>query len=148
MPVVQSTYASGLSAAFAGMIANQEPTNIISRTLKLAAIGFGKVAVQGANADECRNPDAGQTKYLGITVRDQSVDPSSSDQYRINDTVAILTKGVVWVTAGANVAAGDAVYFVPATGVITNSSVGNTIIPNAKFDTGGNSGALVKLRLA
>jgi len=59
----------------------------------------------------------------------------------------VIRKGTVWVTAGAAVTPADTVYFVPATGVITNVATGNTAIPGAKFETTAASGALVRVYL-
>ena len=85
--------------------------------------------------------------YVGVTVRDQSIDVASVDAYPVGANAAVLLKGTIWVTVGATVVAGDPAYFVPATGVITNVAAGNISIPNARFETGASSGALAKLRL-
>jgi hypothetical protein len=61
-----------------------------------------------------------------------------------------MTKGVIWVTAGATVAAGAAVYMVVGTGQagnFTSSAASNLIIPNAIFESSGTVGALVRIRL-
>ncbi|MNG38240.1 hypothetical protein D3C84_1258660 [compost metagenome] len=59
-----------------------------------------------------------------------------------------MTKGAIWVTASVQVAAGDPVYFVPATGLWTNVASGNVLVAGARFDTsttGTNQLAQVRL---
>ena len=148
MPTVQNTYTTQ-SAARAGMIANmEEAINLISRTVETAAgIAFGKIVQRGADDDGCKAiGDGSATKYLGITVRTASRDANNPDLFAQYESARIATKGVVWVTAGASVAAGDPVYYTSA-GVITNASSGNTLVPNAAFDSTAASGDLVKVRL-
>ena len=49
MAVVQSTYATAFPNGYAGMIANGETSNRISRTVEDAtAIGFGKAVFRGS----------------------------------------------------------------------------------------------------
>lgn len=147
---ITTTYGATLGVAYAGMISNLEVTNVISRTVTTAAIGFGKVGVQGAGDRTARLPDAANTKFEGIAVRDQGVPATATsfDEYPVGYTGGFLTLGVIWVVAGEAVARGDAAYFVPATGAIVKTATGNTPIPNAKFDASAASGALVPLRLA
>lgn len=147
MPV-QTTYSENIAAAQEGQVVNQEPHTIISRVVEISGgIGFGKVAVQGALDSGIRTSHADHTKFRGITVRNPTVDAANPNAYAQNEPASIMTKGVIYVTAGANVAVRDAAYFVPATGVITNVSTDNVAIPNAFFDATASSGALVPLRL-
>jgi hypothetical protein len=89
---------------------------------------------------------------LGITLRDPTMVPANPDNYPEKATAAIMNQGVIWVTAGATVAAGDPVYYVPATGRFTNVP-GTTNIPvgantgQARFDSGATNGNLVKVRI-
>lgn len=147
MPI-QTTYAARLAPGLEGMVANSEPYTVISRIVETAGgIGFGKVVVQGTNDDQIRVSEASRA-YRGVTVLQPAGDPPASDIYAQRATAAVMTKGVIWVTAGAAVQAGQPAYYVPATGVITNVSTSNTAIPNAIFDSSAASGDLVKLRLA
>lgn len=50
--------------------------------------------------------------------------------------------------ASGAVAMNDPVYFVPATGVLTNVASSNTQIANASWDSSIQSAGLAKLRLA
>lgn len=144
---VQTTYANTISAAYEGMIANEEPNVLISRTVEGAAIGFGLAVKQGSADDGVAAATAAADAYRGITVRDQSIEAGSPDAYPVGENATVMTKGVVWVTAGATVAAGEAVYMIAADGRFTNVSTSNLPIPNAVFDSSGAADALVKVRL-
>jgi hypothetical protein len=149
MPSVQTSYLDQAVSAVAGMIASSEPSTVISRICETAAgIGFGVVAVQGVGDDEVRVCEAGKA-FRGITLMDKTVRPDNVDQYAQYDNVAVITKGPVWVLAGATVVAGEPALFVEATGALTNVvAAGNVAIDGAIFDTSAASGALCVLRLA
>lgn len=150
MPNIQTSYGDTMRPAIAGMIADMSPRSLISRIVETAVMGFGVVAVQGAGAKAVK-PAAAGAAFIGITVMDPTIvhvtPPGTVDAYPVGDVALVMIQGTVWVVAGATVAAGDPAYFVPATGVITNVATNNTLIPNARFDTGAASGALVKLRM-
>jgi uncharacterized hydantoinase/oxoprolinase family protein len=58
-----------------------------------------------------------------------------------------MEEGVIWVMASVAVAVGDPVYYVPATGVLTNVATSNTQIANAMWDSSTSGAGLAKLRL-
>ncbi|WP_406858501.1 DUF2190 domain-containing protein [Alsobacter sp. KACC 23698] len=141
---IQTSYAATHAAALEGMVANSEPAVIVSRVVETGAgIGFGKIAQRGT-ADNQIKVSSASPKYLGITVLDPG---QPADLYAQYATAAVMTKGVIWVQASVAVAAGDPVYFVPATGVITNVSTSNVQIPNATFDSSTSGAGLAKVRL-
>lgn len=146
MPTLQSTYGT-MSAARPGMIANMEEVgNDISRTVEDAAgIGFGLPVFQGS-ADDGITATVG-AGFRGITVRAQARDANNPSLYAQYESAKVRTKGVIWVTAGATVAAGAAVYYTPA-GAWTSATSGNTAVVGAIFDSSASSGGLVKIRLA
>lgn len=145
MPAIQTNYAAQHDTAIEGMVANQEPVLIVSRIAEdVEGVGFGKVCVQGDKDDTVTDAEASK-KFEGIAVLDPS---QPTDTYAQYATVAVLKKGVIWVQASVAVAKGDAVYFVPATGVLTNSASGNTQIANATWDSATSGAGLAKLRLA
>jgi hypothetical protein len=87
-------------------------------------------------------------KFMGITrlyaaVLDKASTPDSYEQY---ETAAIITQGQIYVTAGATVADGDAVYWNPANGRFTNTAT-HIAIPDAVFDTSGVNGDIVEISL-
>lgn len=147
MPV-QSSYSERITALVLGQILDQENKTLISRTVEDAAgIGFGKVVVQGSGDYGVKVPAGGGEVFRGITVRDQARPAANPDTYAQYEEAALMTKGVVVVTVGAAVSVGEQVYFVPATGVITNVSTSNTAIVGARFDADAGNGALCPVRL-
>lgn len=146
MPI-QTSYSRYHAEAFEGMIADQRNTNLISRRAT-AAIGFGKAALQGSAVDAIKAADNSAALFIGVTVRDQSTDPSAPDQFKANDEVRLIDQGAVWVLAGENVAAGDRAGYLTASGAFMKATTANvTAIDGARFETTAASGALVKLRL-
>lgn len=244
MATVQSTYSTGLRAGLAGMIANAELANTITRTAD-GAIAFGQPVVSTGNhtcaiCDEAytaagseaagnaantgtitdapavsggvkvgrytitmiepgsdagdfvvEDPDgitigsgtvaveftgggltftiadgsqdfvAGEQLYvdvtadegaeiLGISVRDPSLDVSNSDAFAQYDSVPIMTQGVMWVTAGDTVVAGDPVYWDDTDSRYTNDTTDYPVKVHgvhARFETGGSDGDLVKIAI-
>jgi Uncharacterized conserved protein (DUF2190) len=145
MPAIQTTYAAQHTEAIEGMLANTEPNLIVSRIAEDAeGIGFGKVCVLG-DADNTVTDAEANKKFEGISVLDPS---QPEDTYARYSTVAVLKRGVIWVQASVAVAKGDPVYFVPATGVLTNSASGNTQIAGASWDSATSGAGLAKLRLS
>lgn len=234
MAEVQTSYATDLTAAYAGMVANGETSNRISRTIESSGgIGFGKAVYRGAADHGCLaaqtlvgagSEDAGNTgtgtitasptitagakigrytvtllatsatgafevtdpdgivigtgniasafsaggvaftwanggtmtigdiayvdvtgnEFLGITIAHEALGllaGQTADLYQRYDNVAIMTEGVIWVTAGGDVAPGDKV-FVAADGDFDTSGVP---LAGWVFDTTGADGDLVKI---
>jgi hypothetical protein len=85
---------------------------------------------------------------LGISIRDTSLDVSNADAYEQYDNVGIMERGVIWVTAGATVVAGQEAYWNPATSRYTITATHLPVTINgrrAKFDSAGADGDVVKL---
>ncbi|HCF5160787.1 TPA: DUF2190 family protein [Pseudomonas aeruginosa] len=150
MPAVQTTYSENIRPGLPGMIVDMIPKTLISRTVEASAgLAFGIPVMQDTADKAGRAPTAGDTaaKFVGISVRDRSV-KAEANQYSQYESARVMTKGAVWVTASVQVAAGDPVYFVPATGVWTNVATSNVAVPGARFDTsttGANQLAQVRL---
>ncbi|WP_404927147.1 DUF2190 domain-containing protein [Mesorhizobium sp. ORM16] len=144
MPAVQTTYSAQHARWIEGMVLNMEPSDIVSRLCEDAeGIGFGKVAVQGTADNQVVDSEA-TVKFCGIAVLDSTQPTGKYEQYA---TAAIMKKGVIVVQASVAVAVGDPVYYVPATGVLTNVSTSNTLIANAQWDTSTAGAGLAALRL-
>lgn len=150
MPTVQSSYGN-MSAARVGQIAEWNDAQVlISRTVETGALAPGAGALQGAADNGAKPIDNSGKAFRGIAVRTQSMDAAGSpvDSFAVGGEARIMEKGVVWVTAGATVAAGDSVYYTTA-GVWTNTSnsAANPQVPNAIWDSSATSGNLAKIRL-
>lgn len=144
MPAVQTAYSATHARWVEGMVLNSEPCVVVSRVAEdVEGIGFGKVCVQGTLDNQVVDSEA-TVKFCGIAVLDPT---KTGDTYAQYDTVAVMKKGVIVVQASVAVAVGDAVYYVPATGVLTNSASGNTLIAGATWDTSTAGSALAALRL-
>lgn len=144
MPAIQTTYSATHARWVEGMNLNMEPSVVVTRLAEdVEGIGFGKVCVQGTADNQVVDSEA-TAKFAGIAVLDTTRPSGKYDQY---DNVAVMKKGVIVVQASVAVAVGDAVYYIPATGVLTNVSTGNTLIPNAQWDTSTAGAGLAALRL-
>ena len=118
---IQSTYDERLNIGFAGQISSSIPSTLITGRAE-EAIPFGRACVQGtADRDFMLLSAVGQ-RVLGISRRDQSIDPDSVNEYPVNENVALLEQGEIFVTAGANVAAGQTV-FARLDGTFANSGL-------------------------
>lgn len=144
MPAIQTTYAAVHARWVEGMVLNMEPNVIVTRLAEdVEGIGFGKVAVQGTADNQVVDSEA-TVKFCGIAVLDETQPTGKYEQY---SNVAVMKKGVIVVQASVAVAVGDPVYYVPATGVLTNSASGNTLIAGATWDTSTSGAGLAALRL-
>lgn len=144
MPAIQTTYSATHARWVEGMVLNMEPNDIVTRLAEdVEGIGFGKVAVQGTADNQVVDSEA-TVKFCGIAVLDTTRPTGKYEQY---DNVAVMKKGVIVVQASVAVAVGDPVYYVPATGVLTNVSTSNTLIAGAQWDTSTSGAGLAALRL-
>jgi len=143
MPTVQSTYLDDIPVGYAGAIANEEPRTLISRNVEdSGGIDFGLAVMQGTEDKGCVVGDG--SDFLGVTVRDQSVDPADPDTFEYQSNARIMTEGVIWVANSGGVAAGDPVVALADGALGTGSS---PIVANARWDTTATDGVLAQLRL-
>jgi hypothetical protein len=145
---VQSTYSSTPAVGFAGMVANGETSNRISRTIEDAAgMAFGKAGFRGTGDHGVTGTPSAAT-FMGILIADVGQVPGTGEtadtlaQYK---TGAFLAEGVIFVSASVAVADGDQAY-VTSAGLITNVATSNTAIP-AKFDATISAAGIVPLRV-
>jgi hypothetical protein len=140
MPAIQTTYGTTIAPAYEGMVADSREQTILSLTVEGAGIGFGKAVMQGAADKTVKNSTAGgklrgvsvATHFAGFTAGLQG----TKDTYDVGETIPVMTMGSLWVLASVAVAPGDPVYVVPASGVFTNVTTGNTLLsPAAIFET-------------
>ena len=146
MATVQSTFPSTIPVGYAGMVANGETANRITRTVEdVAGIAFGKAAFRGSGDHGVTATPAAGT-FMGVVAADHALAAGgTADTVPQYSAASLLNEGVIWVTAGANTTDGAAVY-VTAGGAFTPTSSSNTAIP-AVFDDTAASGALVRLRV-
>lgn len=144
MPAVQTTYASNIPAAQAGLVGTESEQTIDTMISESAAIGFGKACGQGANAN---GVTLGGATYRGVAVRDATLLHDTPDQYELADAVAVISEGDIWVPVGEPVTVGAAAFYVQATGVIGVTGT-DVALPGSRFLTAAsNAGDLALLRL-
>lgn len=149
---VQSTYNETMDAARAGMRANMEPVDLISRTVETAAgVGFGKVVQQGTADKGCKSDLSGMTAqtYVGITMRERGVRPETPNAFAQYESALIMRKGVIWVEVAVAVTPADIVTVTLASGAIGKTAVGAGVvaIPNARWESSTSGAGLAMLRL-
>lgn len=146
---VQSTYLDNMAAAYAGMIVNTEPNNLISKLVETTGgIGFAVPVIQGTADSECDEVAASTDDIIGITVRDQS---TTVDTFAAGESALIMQRGVLWVTVtdAGGVAAGDPVWVKVSDGTFSNADAGTNgslRINNARWETSAANGALAQIR--
>lgn len=152
MPAIQTTYLQTIAPAYEGMIADSRDQTILSLQLESAAgVGFGKVVVKGTADRQVRVSEASRA-FRGITVATHFAGfaagaQGTKDTYDQYETLPVLVLGPIWVMASVAVAVGDLVYYVPATGVLTNVATSNTQILDAMWETSTSGAGLAVISL-
>lgn len=128
MAVLQSTFAEDIPGGFAGMEADGELSNIISRTLEGSTdCEFGRPVYRGTADKGCTLTVSANLYGFALAQKGLPVTADRpADVYAPGDTVAIKERGKLWVTCSTVAADGAQVYVVTATGVITNSASSST----------------------
>lgn len=147
MAELQTTYTDQIAPGFAGMIANGETSNRISRSCEDAAgIAFGRPVFSGAGENGCTaTPAAGMLLGISIATSGLGLLPgATADVYPRYEAVNILALGAIYVTAGEAVTDKAQAYATSA-GAIVDTATNNTILPGWFFDHAAASGALVRL---
>ena len=160
-----TSYLTEHQAAYAGMLADLQLYNTISKLNKTAAtIPYGK-GVVSEDEDGAQLPSSGDTalQFTGVVMYEinraqldatiPGVTPGEAG-IPVDRDGTIITHGVEWVVAAGTVAKDDQAFlrlgatnngdFANAAGSGATESVS---IPNAKFLTGGDVGDLVQLSL-
>ena len=113
MPELQTTYATGPAKGYAGMIANGETSNRITRTVEDAAgIGFGKPVYRGSGDHGCTGTVGTLATFLGWTVATSALGPiagQDADEYQQYDTATIMTSGSIYIAVTGAVTDGAAI---------------------------------------
>lgn len=112
MAELQTTYATTLANGYAGMIANGERSNRITRTNEDAnGIGFGQPVYRGSGDHGCTATVGTLGTFLGWTIATSAQGYTSTadiDEYAQYDNVAILTSGAIYVAVKGAVTDGAA----------------------------------------
>ena len=112
MAELQTTYATTLANGYAGMIANGERSNRITRTNEdSAGIGFGLPVYRGSGDHGCTATVGTLATFLGWSIATSAQGYTASadaDEYAQYDNVAILTSGAIYVAVKGAVTDGAA----------------------------------------
>jgi hypothetical protein len=113
MPELQTAYTGTVTKGYAGMVANGETSNRISRTVEDAAgIAFGKPVYRGTGDHGCTATVGTLATFLGFTIATSAqgyVAGQDADEYQQYDTASVLTSGAIYVNVTAAVADGAAI---------------------------------------
>jgi len=112
MAELQTTYATTLANGYAGMIANGETSNRITRTNEdSAGIGFGLPVYRGSGDHGCTATVGTLATFLGWTIATSAqgyTATADADEYAQYDSAAILTSGAIYVAVKGAVTDGAA----------------------------------------
>jgi len=113
MAELQTTYATTLASGYAGMIANGETSNRITRTNEdSAGIGFGLPVYRGSGDHGCTATVGTLATFLGWTIATSAqgyTATADADEYAQYDSAAILTSGAIYVAVKGAVTDGAAI---------------------------------------
>lgn len=151
-----TSYSTTHGAAYAGMLADQQLYNTVSKLNKstTVTIPFGRGVVTDGD-DGAKLPVSGSTaaQFVGITMRELTRAYREGDVFGavpVRD-FAVITQGVVWVPAAVTVVKDGPVYMVLADGTFSNVvGAGATLavlVNDAKWVSSAAAGVLAKISL-
>src|SRR4051794_22299483 len=101
MAELQTTYSNTIAHGYAGMVANGETSNRISRTCEDAAgIGFGIPVYRGSGDHGCTATVGTLATFLGFTIAVAGqglVVGQTADTFAQYDNVPIMPSGAIYV---------------------------------------------------
>lgn len=113
MTVLQSTFTEDPAVGYAGMVADGETSNRITRTCEdSGGIGFGVPVYRGSGDHGCTATVGTLATFLGWTIAQQTqglVAGQTADTYSQYGNVPIMTGGAICIAVKGAVADGDAI---------------------------------------
>jgi hypothetical protein len=113
MAELQTSYSNTIAKAYAGMVANGETSNRISRTCEDAAgIAFGQPVYRGTGDHGATATVGTLATFLGFTIAHSAgalVAGDTADTYQQYRNMGILTSGAIYVNVKGTVNDGDAI---------------------------------------
>lgn len=129
MAVLQSTFSEDIPYGYAGMEADGEGSNIITRTLEGSTdCEFGRPVYRGT-ADKGVDLTVAANELMGFAIANKGLPVTAdrpADVYAPGDSVRVKERGKIWVTS-TTVAADGAQVYVTSAGAISNSSGGGNV---------------------
>lgn len=124
MAEVQTTYSDSIAKGYAGMVANGETSNRITRTCEPSGgMAFGVPAFLGSDDHGCTNTVGTAAQLLGFVIATQGqavLAGQTADEYQQYDNVPILTQGAIYVNVVGAVTPGAAL----SIGITTDAADG------------------------
>lgn len=117
---VQASYAERMTNAVKGMIQGSDFNSVTGICETAAGLAFG-IAVSQGTADKGVIIGGTRLGFVGVTIRDITLDVANADKYPRYSNVGIMTRGQMWVAPAVAVAPNEPVHFVTGTGVFTNT---------------------------
>ena len=136
MAELQTTYTDVVAKGYAGMVANGEVSNRISRTVETAGgIGFGRPVYRGTGDNGITSTVGTLATFMGWTIATTDLAPSAdADEYQQYDNAPIITEGAIFVICTGNVTDGAAVTV--GTGADAADGIGATAADATHIATG------------
>jgi hypothetical protein len=127
--VLQSTFSEDIPYGFAGMEADGEGSNILTRTLEGSTdCAFGRPVYRGT-ADKGCDLTVTADQLLGFAIARKGLPVTAdraADLFAPGDSIPIKERGKILVTSSTTCADGEAVY-VTSAGAVSNSSGGGNV---------------------
>lgn len=146
--ITQPSYQATLDKARRGLPLGCDYNADTGNCETVAGLAFGIAISQGSVSDKGVIIGGTSAGFRGITMRDVTLENAQLDKYAQHQNVGVLTRGKIWCLPSHAVAPGDAVYFVGATGVLTNQSGGNQVVNGARWVTTAVADALAVVELS
>lgn len=111
---VQSSYSDTYAKGYAGMVADGETSNRISRTVESASgAAFGAPLYRGSDDHGCTTTVGTLASFYGWAIADKGIVPATVsgavDTYPQYSTAGILTSGAIYVPVKGSVTDGAAI---------------------------------------
>ena len=112
MAELQTTYTDTVAKGYAGMVANGETSNRITRTCEdTGGIAFGAPVYRGTGDHGCTGTVGTLATFLGFAIANSGqalIAGQDADEYQQYDNVAIMTSGAIFVPVKGAVTDGAA----------------------------------------
>ena len=112
MAELQTTYTDTVAKGYAGMVANGETSNRITRTCEdSGGIAFGAPVYRGTGDHGCTGTVGTLATFLGFAIANSGqalIAGQDADEYQQYDNVAIMTSGAIFVPVKGAVTDGAA----------------------------------------
>lgn len=160
MAITSTGYGLNHGNAFAGMVADDQVSNVVTKTnITATTVPYGKGVVR----DTTTNTETGigtitttttAAMFVGVAVRELNRAYNTGDTFGAvpAKNFSVLTAGTIWVTVRETVVPGDAACLIinatnPGDFKKTAGANDAVAITGAKFLTGATTGNLAKLSL-